>query len=87
MYTTNVPDGTGSIMTDDIRCTGSEFRLIDCVTVPSSRSCSHIEDAGVQCAQGINRKYLFDKILCQKIPENNLIGPIYNYSILPNIII
>ena len=39
--------GTGSIVRQYVRCTGSENRLIDCPT--SSSSCTHSEDAGVTC--------------------------------------
>jgi hypothetical protein len=40
--------GTGPIVMDDVRCTGSEVTLMDC---PSSLShnCGHHEDAGVRC--------------------------------------
>ena len=42
--------GTGTIYLDNVGCTGSESRLIDC-TRSSSVSCSsgHSEDAGVSC--------------------------------------
>ena len=39
--------GSGSILRQYLRCTGSESRLVDCPT--SSSSCSHSEDAGVTC--------------------------------------
>jgi hypothetical protein len=40
--------GTGPIVMDEVRCTGSEVMLMDC---PSSLShnCGHHEDAGVRC--------------------------------------
>jgi hypothetical protein len=40
--------GTGPIVMDEVRCTGSEVTLMDC---PSSLShnCGHYEDAGVRC--------------------------------------
>ena len=39
--------GTGSILRQYLRCSGSESRLIDCSS--GSSSCTHIEDAGVTC--------------------------------------
>ena len=42
--------GSGDIFLDDLGCTGSEKRLIDC---PHNgigiHSCTHAEDAGVMC--------------------------------------
>ena len=42
--------GTGAIVMDDVRCTGSEARLIDCPHV-TQHNCSHSEDASVRCAR------------------------------------
>ena len=39
--------GTGPILRQYLRCTGTESRLVDCPT--SSSSCVHSEDAGVTC--------------------------------------
>ena len=46
--------GTGPILLDDVRCTGLEYRLIEC----SNRgieveNCNHNEDAGVRCIAGM----------------------------------
>ena len=49
--------GTGPILLDDLLCTGSEARLVDCTHdgIGNYDSCSglHYDDAGVRCQQGI----------------------------------
>ena len=48
--------GTGPILLDDLRCTGTETRLIDCPSdgVGNSDFCNgHADDAGVQCNEGM----------------------------------
>ena len=40
--------GVGDILMDEVACTGSETRLIDC-SHSSNHDCSHFEDASVQC--------------------------------------
>ena len=40
--------GSGPINIDDLGCTGSELRLIDCPFSPI-HNCAHSEDAGVDC--------------------------------------
>ena len=40
--------GSGPINIDDLGCTGSEQRLLDCL-FSSIHNCAHSEDAGVDC--------------------------------------
>ena len=40
--------GTDPIVLDDVRCTGTESRLIDC-PYTATHNCIHLEDAGVIC--------------------------------------
>ena len=43
--------GTGQIWLDNVRCTGTEGRLINCPANPiGNHNCVHSEDAGVRCA-------------------------------------
>ena len=49
-----VVDGTGQIVLDDLQCTGSESRLIDCPhNGLGNHNCDHSDDAGVRCRPGI----------------------------------
>ena len=42
--------GTGAILLDQLRCNGTETRLVDCPSNPLGiHDCSHSEDAGVTC--------------------------------------
>ena len=43
--------GSGSIWLDSVTCTGNELTLASCghLGINVTRSCSHVEDAGVQC--------------------------------------
>lgn len=42
--------GTGPIWLDDVACTGTEARLIECGARPiGTHNCNHNEDAGTRC--------------------------------------
>ena len=43
--------GTGAILLDDVRCRGSEARLMGCAST-CSHNCAHSEDVGVRCKGG-----------------------------------
>ena len=46
-------EGSGFIFLDEVGCDGSETSLIQCNHPEfASNNCSHIEDAGVICADG-----------------------------------
>ena len=52
--------GTGVIVMDNVHCTGSEARLINCPHV-TRHNCTHFEDASVRCAR--SKIILLSKLL------------------------
>ena len=54
-------NGIGSIWMDDVKCTGTESRLSECVHRGwGMEDCDHHEDAGVWCFER-KYKYLYSK--------------------------
>jgi len=52
-----LPEGTGDVWLDNIDCTGTEKRFIDCsFNAVGSSSCGHSEDASVRCQ--LSRQFL-----------------------------
>uniref|UniRef100_A0A3Q0RS79 Neurotrypsin n=1 Tax=Amphilophus citrinellus TaxID=61819 RepID=A0A3Q0RS79_AMPCI len=49
-------EGTGPIHVDNVKCTGEELSLADCIKqVPGTHNCRHSEDAGVICDYGASQ--------------------------------
>ena len=54
MFGSSVVDGTGQIILDNLQCTGTESRLVNCRhNGLGNHNCDHSEDAGVRCRPGI----------------------------------
>ena len=50
--------GNGSILLDNVQCTGNEVSIFSCShNSIGSHDCSHSEDAGVVCVEGKFIKY------------------------------
>ncbi len=49
-------EGEGPIHTDNVKCTGGEHSLIDCIKQTfGTHNCRHSEDAGVICNYGLQK--------------------------------
>ena len=53
--------GTGSIYLDNVACTGTEERLINCSYNRDPADCSHTQDVGIHCEP---RKYIARTTSC-----------------------
>ena len=46
-------EGTGVVLLDDVRCTGEEAKLLECVQAAIGvTTCDHERDAGIACGLG-----------------------------------
>ena len=54
--------GRGPILLNNVACTGTESRLIDCSADPIgvTGSCTHADDAGVSCRICMSHKLLIE---------------------------
>lgn len=51
LHGNKTPHGTGQIWLDDVKCTGNEESLSNCVHIGlGNHNCGHSEDAGVECS-------------------------------------
>ena len=47
-------NGAGQIWLDEVQCTGTETRLVNCSANPlGTHNCAHFEDAGVRCQPAV----------------------------------
>ena len=56
--------GTGAIVLDQVACTGTELRLVNCSSNPIGvHDCSHFEDAGVTCQSMLPGYFIFVQLI------------------------
>lgn len=49
-------EGTGPIHVDNVKCSGEERSLADCIKqAPGTHNCRHSEDAGIICDYGASQ--------------------------------
>lgn len=49
-------EGTGPIHMDNVKCSGEERSLVDCIKqAPGTHNCRHSEDAGIICDYGASQ--------------------------------
>ncbi len=57
--------GVGTILLDDVKCNGLEYRLFDCAHAGLDISnCDHHQDAGVVCVEGKMQQLLLSWWKC-----------------------
>ena len=55
----NFGQGTVPILLDDVACTATQPRLVDCSYDSNTADCSHSHDAGVQCVSRELQSYRY----------------------------
>ena len=61
--------GTGEVLLDQVKCSGTETKLTTCTSDKKSFRCTHSEDAGVRCP-GKNEIKLQTSILINDHPKS-----------------
>ena len=58
--------GSGQIWLDDVACTSSNTKLLQCFSSPiGSHSCSHSDEAGVKCeGRTLNNVIIVSDVIC-----------------------
>ena len=55
--------GTGDILLNNVQCTGSELRLVECPSDLSGRMCMHNRDIGARCESMLHVSLLFKNVI------------------------
>jgi len=63
--------GEGNVLLEDLECTGSEMRLVDCPSYKNFRDCGHEEDAGVRCT---GKSTLYNDFILHKPVKSHVIN-------------
>ena len=67
--------GSGSIIYDNMQCTGSELTLSSCAgNSPMSHNCGHYEDASVDCLPPLNPGPSQQSTLINTVNQNRVCG-------------
>ena len=79
-------EGSGSILLDDLVCTGSEDSLLDCIDISEigSHDCDHSEDAGVRC-EGMFYNFMYCACACVYCTCIFIIHPATQHSTMANL--
>ena len=67
--------GTGTIRLDNVQCTGSETRLVDCEHI-TNHNCGHTEDASVRCQECTSCNVIDAYTRAQLSSSRDNIGPL-----------